>query len=312
MFLTIGRPGVSENSSIPSAIDNPIIRKALLGEFYGEFEKQFDEIWKLLRGGTVKSLAGELAKDDVAIRLSEIVAFNQRRYDPAAFREHLSKRFASDPQVPVEGSYFDLVKRGIRAAEAAAENLEVFVASFLAFDPLHFNQILEFSNALSVGSGMSSREMKFPNYLKSLLVTGGRLKLLAVAMQSVTGQSLQKPGRGRPRSIYVSVAIELAILWEELTGSAIVTPKSRRQDKAVLRPGSPQPSTQFIWLAIQMVDPEVTLQKTETAIRSAMPAVWIMSEHTPIAKRIAIDDRLEVELPELMALLKGKPVQKKG
>jgi putative ABC transport system substrate-binding protein len=66
MFLTIGRPGVSEDSSIPSAIDNPIIRKALLRDFYGKFEKQFDEIWKLLRGGTVKSLAGELAKDDVA------------------------------------------------------------------------------------------------------------------------------------------------------------------------------------------------------------------------------------------------------
>jgi hypothetical protein len=312
MFMTIGRPGVSEDSSIPSAIDNPVIRKALLRDFYGKFEKQFDEIWKLLRGGTIKSLAGELAKDDVAIRLSEIVALNQRRYDPAAFREHQSKRFASDPRVPVEGSYFDAVKRGIRAAEAAAENLEVLVASFRAFDYLHIDKTFEALNGLSVVLEMSSPEMGFSNFLKSALVTGRDIKLLAVAMQLATGQSLQKQGRGRPRSIYVPLAIELALLWEELTRSVIVTPKSRRHDKAALRPGSPQPSTQFIWLAMQMVDPEVTLQKTETAIRSAMPAVWIMSEHTPLAKRIAIDDRAEAELPKLMALLKGKAVQKKS
>jgi hypothetical protein len=312
MFLTIGRPGVSEDSSIPSAVDNPVIRKALLRDFYGKFEKQFDEIWKLLNRGTIKSLAGELAKDDVAIRLSEIVALNQRRYDPAAFREHQSKRFASDSRVPVEGSYFDVVKRGIRAAEAAAENLEVLVASFQAFDHLHIDKTFEALNGLSVVLGMSSPEMDFSNFLKSALVTGRDIKLLAAAMQVATGQSLHKQGRGRPGSIYVSLAIELAILWDELTRSVIVTPKSSRQDKTGLRPGSPQPSTQFIWLAMQMVDPKVTLQKTETAIRNAMPAVWILSEHTPLAKRITIDDRAEAEFPELMALLKGKPVQKKG
>src|ERR1035437_7415814 len=158
MFLTIGRPGVSEDSSIPSAIDNPMIRKALLRDFYGKFEKQFDEIWKLLNRGTKKSFAGEFAKDDVAIRLSEIVALNQRRYDPAAFREHQSKSFGSDPLVPVEGFYFDVVKRGIRAAEAAAENLEVLVASFRAFDHLHIDKTLEVLNGLSTFRGMSSPE----------------------------------------------------------------------------------------------------------------------------------------------------------
>jgi len=294
---------VSEDSNIPSAIDNPVIRKALLRDFYGEYEKQFDEIWKLLGGGTVKSLAGELAKDDVAIRLSEIIALNRRRYDPAAFREHQSKRFRSDPRVPVEGTYFDVVKRGIQAAEAAAENLEILVASFRAFDHRHIDKTFEMLNSLSVIVGRSSPEMEYYDFLNSALVTGRGMKLLAVAMQLATGQSLQKQGRGRPSSIYVSLAIELAILWEEITRSVIVTPKSSRQDKAGLRPGSPQPSTQFIWLGFRLVDPKITLQQAETAIRNALPMVRIMSDPTDAAKIEAFYGEVRAAAPDLFKLL---------
>jgi hypothetical protein len=80
-------------------LSNDYISGALLREFYGEFGERFDEIWALLNRWNTKLIASEYRKNDVAIRLGEIVALNKRRYDPVAFASHQSKRAFPDRRV---------------------------------------------------------------------------------------------------------------------------------------------------------------------------------------------------------------------
>jgi hypothetical protein len=53
---------VNTSPNPPSASDHPVIREGLLRDFYDHFETKFVEIWKLLKGGTDKSLVGALSK----------------------------------------------------------------------------------------------------------------------------------------------------------------------------------------------------------------------------------------------------------
>jgi hypothetical protein len=304
---------MSENSTSLSATDNPKIRKALLRHFYDQFEKQFEEIWKLMKGGTDKSLAGALAKDDVAIQLSEIIELARRRYDPAAFKENQSKRVASDALAPIGGSYFDVVKRGIQAAKIAVENIDIFIASMMTLDVLHIQKTMETLNSLSGLFEIPVFEIDFFQFLRSVSTTRRDIDLCATAMMLATAQKPGKRGRGRPPSIYVPLVIDLAVLWKELTGNVIVMPKSRRRDKQAIRPGSPQISTQFVWLALRLVDPKITLQQAETAIRNALPVLRVINGETYYAKRKTAYKSLirDSETSEFIKLLKLRPDYKK-
>jgi hypothetical protein len=164
---------VKKSQNLPSASDHPYIREALLREFYDRFGTKFDEIWRLIKGGTDKSLVGALSKHDVAIRLSEIVAPARRRYDAAAFKERQEERQGITYGVPVPtgDSYFDVVKRGIEAAQNAAENLETFLSSLMTLDHLHIQQTLDILNNLRSISKFPGSEEDFAEFLKSFETT---------------------------------------------------------------------------------------------------------------------------------------------
>jgi|ERR1039458_2156155 hypothetical protein len=123
-------------------------------------------------------------------------------------------------------------------------------------------------------------EEDFYEFQKSIETTRLNVIMCQAAMKLATGQRVGRRVKGRPASIYTPVAVMLGVLWEKLTGKEIVTPKSRKKDKDEVRPESPQISTQFVWLALQMVDPNIKLQQAETAIRNALPALRLMSETT--------------------------------
>ena len=120
----------------------------------------------------------------------------------------------------------------------------------------------------------------FTEFLKSIETTRLNVIMCQASMRVATRQRVGKLGKGRPSSIYTPVAVMVGVLWETLTGKTIVTPKSRRADKVGIRPESPQTSTQFVWLALKMVDRNITLQQAETAIRNALPTLKLMSEAT--------------------------------
>jgi len=279
---------VNTSSNPPSASDHPVIRAALLRDFYDHFETKFAEIWKLIKGGTDKSLVGALSKDDVALRISEIVAPARRRYDAAAFKERQKELITYGVPVPKGDSYFDVVKRGIQAAQIAADNLEIFLSSLTTLDHLHIQQTLDFLNTFRLMSKFPGSEDDFTEFLKSIETTRWNVIMCQAAMKLATGQRIGKRRKGRPATIYTPVAIMVGKLWEELTGRVIVTPKSRKKDKDEVRPGSPQTSTQFVWLTLQMVDPNIKLQQAETAIRNVLPALRLMSETTDPEKKLTI------------------------
>jgi hypothetical protein len=76
------------NDPGPAPESDPI-RAALLREFYSQHGRKFEDIWKLVKGGTDRSLVGALSRDDLAFRLDEIVTPARQRYDATAFKNHL-------------------------------------------------------------------------------------------------------------------------------------------------------------------------------------------------------------------------------
>jgi hypothetical protein len=187
---------VNTTPNSPSASDNPVIREALLRDFYDHFETKFAEIWKLVKGGTDTSLVGALSKDDVALRISEIVALTRRRYDANAFKERQKELITYGVPVPTGDSYFDVAKRGIQAAQIAADNLKIFLSSLVALDHLHIQQTVDLLNTFRLMSKFPGSEEDFYEFLKSIETTRLNVIMCQVAMRLATAQRVEKRGRG--------------------------------------------------------------------------------------------------------------------
>ncbi|WP_342712896.1 hypothetical protein AAFG13_18235 [Bradyrhizobium sp. B124] len=75
-------------------------------------------------------------------------------------------------------------------------------------------------------------------------------------------------GRSRPRLPQFVPAVRLMDLWERLTRTKIVTPKSPAPGKN--KPEAVQPSTEFVRLGLKMIDSEITAANTVTLIKRAL------------------------------------------
>lgn len=115
------------------------------------------------------------------------------------------------------------------------------------------------------------------------------MKMVQMAMTIVTGQKAQKRGKGRPSLSFGTVPLDLVDLWEAVTEKQIVSPKEPpkypppKYPKVQTRTAglnqtplstphtqSSQPSTEFVRLALQMIDPTITAAKARTAIRKVL------------------------------------------
>ncbi len=272
------------------------IRRAELQDFYDNHEARFLEIWNLTQRHVHRSLFGTLSKDDLALRLNDIVAPSRVRYSPTAFQQKQKGWAASGLPVSHANSYFDAAKQGIEAAKVAADNLEIFVASMLGLDTRHAREAMGIVALQAERSKIRiSGRLDLVESIRKLRWT---LRVWRVAMVIATRQSVKPRGKGKPGSIYPRLAEELGELWEELTGKKVVTPggqkkivaskdgkkllKRKDQKKTSKEPRreSSEISTQFIWLAMQMVIPTIGLPQAETAIRNAIPVLRLRSSLT--------------------------------
>jgi len=246
-----------------------VIHEEVVREFEKKHGAELNELWVLLKGGTGNCLAPNWTKDDVAFNVSQIVTLQRGRYDKASFQQRLAplKYSLQEPTL----SYFESIKQGIIAAEKVSGSCKALLASLLALDGEHIDG---FMTALHKALEQSKSSVFRGDYMEILqtisgLITG--VEACKIALILSTGQTVEKKTRGRPSSQYVSVAMDAARLWEDMTNRSAVTPKGHKNPDG--NTAASQPSTQFIHLLLKMVESRITLKETMTAIRHALPVI---------------------------------------
>jgi hypothetical protein len=95
------------------------------------------------------------------------------------------------------------------------------------------------------------------------------MSVIQAFLKFITAET-SKSDRGRPSLPYIIPTVQLMILWSDLTGRSVVTPK--RKTRGAKKSGeSEQPSTEFVRLCLSMIDPKVSLSNAETSIKKALP-----------------------------------------
>jgi hypothetical protein len=247
----------------------PEWREAFLQTLEQEFGTDLDQIWELLKGGTDKSLIEDMTRRELAIILSDFLYINRRRHDKIEFQRQQSR--LKDHGIPTlpELTYAENVKCAISAAETCVESLGKLIKHLQVLDIDHLGQFMALVDSLTDREMLDAAEL--PPYFDKLIKTQYELAICRIALILATGQTTEKPGKGRPVSPYPLVAFEAASLWDRFTGKLVVTPKSKSyRAEGKPKPEAPETSTQFIHLALCAVSPHIRLRETRTAIRKAL------------------------------------------
>jgi hypothetical protein len=95
------------------------------------------------------------------------------------------------------------------------------------------------------------------------------LTMFSLATAVSTDVSGPRKSRGRPRSKYVRTAIRLIQLWEHFTAEKVGVLKSiptPKKNQGIID----QPSTEFMRIALQIIDPKIKESEVFTAIKHAL------------------------------------------
>ncbi len=191
-----------------------------------------------------------------------------------------SKRFYQQignlpPNTPAKSSkhsaigelpYFKRIYDASDAIRQAIDLLQATADRFRFIDIVHVEQIAIAAEAIP---NNPLKDLDANTAQRRLAETMRYLAALYAAIQLGTGILHVPRGRGRAADKHLLAALELADLWEELSGKPVVTPRSPergRKDQGEFA----QPSSEFIRLTLGIIDPEVTNSQVVTAIRSAM------------------------------------------
>jgi hypothetical protein len=246
-----------------------VIYEEIVREFKKKHGAELNELWVLLKGGTGNCLAPNWTKDDVAFNVSQIVTLQRGRYDKASFQQRLAPLNYSllEPTL----SYFESIKQGIIAAEKVSGSCKALLASLIALDGEHIDGFMTALHKALEQSKISVFRGDYMEILQTIsgLITG--VEACKIALILSTSQTVEKKTRGRPSSRYVSVGMDAARLWEDMTNRSVVTPKGHLNFDGKME--ASQASTQFIHLVLKMVETRITLKETMTAIRHALPLI---------------------------------------
>ncbi|WP_424629597.1 hypothetical protein [Bradyrhizobium sp. SYSU BS000235] len=102
-----------------------------------------------------------------------------------------------------------------------------------------------------------------PSMLGILERSSSDLKVLRRAIIDALGNDARQIGRSRPQLKYDEATAALMKLWVMLTGRNVASPKGAAKDGS----GAIQPSTEFVRLGLQIIDPKSTTANAITSIR---------------------------------------------
>jgi hypothetical protein len=183
------------------------------------------------------------------------------RYELGRIVYRLQKRYR-DPQYGINIS--KLEKQTATAALALGEARK----SFELLDLVHLKL---FESVLStVPHGIFSRA-KAVAILDDIDRMAMKMEFITVAISFIATFEKKPDRRSRPTLPYRMTTWHVVNLWETLTGQPVVTPRGISKGHGE-NAEAIQPSTEFVRLALKMIDPNVTTANVITSIRNILAA----------------------------------------
>jgi hypothetical protein len=232
-------------------IEENLVDKLRLAEFKAEFPNEVAQICNLAPLQAKPDLL-----DDFLLKVVNIVGLGRRRLD----KDHVER-----------------IIKSIRSSKDAADKIPAIAEALGEMDAG------ELGNVLSIATEVFPRPFfknQDPMGIFRLLRDFHNLLLtLHVAIQLGTGRVDRPPCKGRPSSPYVQLTCELIEAWEVVTAEQtwkgsplwvkrVPTPKRLEvKDQKIV---TKQPSTEFIRIALQMIDPNIEDAQVFTAIKNAL------------------------------------------
>ena len=233
-----------------------LIKKLQLDQLRADFPQEVEQICNLR---PLRSSPHPV--DDLLLKLCEIVHFGRRRLG----KQHV-----------------DLVVQTIRSSNDAAANIAQVIDGLAELDIEQLQNILFIAREVTP-QPFEKRDLsaffRLLNDYRALMLT------LYAAIKLGTGISDVPKGKGRPSSPYVQPALELIEAWEAITATRycedsplevikrVPTPKRleasgpKGKDQKYL---TKQPSTEFISIALHMINPNIRDAEVFTAIKNAL------------------------------------------
>jgi hypothetical protein len=238
-----------------------------------EFPVEFGKICKLK---PLQQWIKTNSKDELQIKLGEIIyAYRNRYLDSADERLALVGENVPACQRPAlkktandELPYFNRIYEAVQELRAAVNALKNATDRLVYVDLDHFRQISRIARSLP---NSTVQELDPYNVQVRLREISTYVAILAVSIQLGTGTSLAPPRKGRPGNLHLWPATALIELWEELSGAAAVYPRGSALGKDH-QVELTQPSTEFVRLALKMIDPPRMTDPTSAAART-IPAI---------------------------------------
>ena len=214
--------------------------------FGADFPDEFQKIQQLLK----KHLPIEPPDEILRYELGKIVYLFKKRYRDPEYQKNI----------------VNLVEQTNIAADALAE----FFGGFRRLDAYHLEAFFDVVSGVAPPDIPSEYalfpEIKRPEILIEMEKLSLRVQWVAFAMRGITAPEAKPAGRSRPTLPYLMPTLRLMELWEMFSGSSVVSPKNfgKKYTEAI------QPSTEFVRLALTMIDPKVTAANAITSIRNAL------------------------------------------
>jgi hypothetical protein len=222
-----------------------LIKKLQLDQLRADFSQEVEQICNLRHLQSNPYLV-----DDLLLELGKIVFFGRRRLD----KQHV-----------------DRVLQSIRSSNDAAANIEQIMDGLAKMDIEQLQTVLFIARRV-FPRPFEKRDLggvfRLLDELQALMLT------LHAAIKLGTGISDIPKGKGRPSSPYVRPALELIEAWESITTiKRVPTPKKldvsgpKSKDDEI---PTKQPSTEFILIALRMINPKIKDAEVFTAIKKAL------------------------------------------
>jgi hypothetical protein len=157
--------------------------------------------------------------------------------------------------------YFLALQQCEAQLEQAADLLDGIVGELRKLDIMHIDLLVA---ALDLLRFDKHEIVGFQHELTDIDKASLKLRRLQTGLMFTTAHERKRPGRSRPNLPYVTATLDLVELWQKLTGTKVVSPRGSSKTEAI------QPSTEFIRLALKMIDPKVTVSNAITSIKNAL------------------------------------------
>ena len=256
-----------------------------------DFPLEFAAIGRLK---PVMQWVGDKSKDKLQLQLGAIVYLHRRRYGDDAYNGLAKQNYPVPPisarprsskkKLPtLELPYFELIREALAGLQDAVGSLEN------AANRLKFVDMPHWETISIVAKSIPSLEVEDFDALNVHRRLAGLMNFLAglsISIQLGTGVTTSRKGKGRPGDNYLWAAMDLVELWKVISGKSVTTPRGTANAKNDQKEFT-QPSTEFVRLALKMIDPHVTNSEVVTAIRGALLVQKKMDGQPPLKDALA-------------------------